>query len=199
MARLIALCSAVPRSGKGTVADILCDLWDEEYKCYYKSTDLCFAEALKEMLEPILRHIKNRKYYEYEAKTEVIPEIGKSYRQLCRTLGDSWGRKMVGEDFWVNTWERTFNVIDPRMNLVTCSDLRYRNEYNKIRSIGGEIWFIHRSQAMKSATKEDWEHNSENNIKPEECDRIIYNDYETIDELRNVIQSLNPIQNLVAC
>jgi hypothetical protein len=46
------------------------------------------------------------RYLEGDLKEQLIPELGVTSRYAQITIGTEWGRKLIGEDLWANTWER---------------------------------------------------------------------------------------------
>lgn len=60
---------------------------------------------------------------------------GKSLREVMQTLGTEWGRKCIGEDFWVNTWKRGAEQIGH----VVAEDVRFENECAAICALGGHV------------------------------------------------------------
>lgn len=60
---------------------------------------------------------------------------GATARHAMQTLGTEWGRKHLGEDFWVKRWmsgvkDYAFVVVD---------DVRFPNEVDAVRSLGGKV------------------------------------------------------------
>lgn len=65
---------------------------------------------------------------------------GKTSRYAMQTLGTEWGRNLIGPDFWVNAWGETL----PKATRVVCDDVRFPNEVEAIRQLGGLILWIDR-------------------------------------------------------
>lgn len=69
---------------------------------------------------------------------------GKTPRHAMQTLGTEWGRKCMGEDFWVNVaqqrvmseHEQCSSITVPR---ILFDDVRFENEAAMIRNMGGTI------------------------------------------------------------
>ncbi len=59
---------------------------------------------------------------------------GKTARYALQTLGSEWGRNCMGEDFWVNQWAATL----PPEGCI-CDDVRFRNEYDKVKQYDGIV------------------------------------------------------------
>lgn len=126
-------------SGKDTVREILAK------HGYY---GLAFADPIREMLKPLLlacgvdlsymtaRHLKE----------QPMPVLGVSYRQLAQTLGTEWGRAQ-GPDFWLriaaaSMMEVSISTFGPPLFVI--SDVRFPNEAEWIRNLGGQVWRIDR-------------------------------------------------------
>lgn len=60
-------------------------------------------------------------------------------RHAMQTLGGEWGRDSISPDFWVSLWRKAVSrKIAAGISVVT-DDLRYPNEAEAIRELGGEI------------------------------------------------------------
>jgi hypothetical protein len=132
---IIGLYSPAAQSGKTTVA---LELQKRGYAC------LSFAQPLKDMLRVMLSGMglsdEEITTYLTTAKEESLPVFGVSARQMLRTLGTEWGRQCVGPDVWTQHWlERA-----RRKSFVVVDDVRFVNEAELIRSLGGEMWRITR-------------------------------------------------------
>lgn len=67
---------------------------------------------------------------------------GKTPRHAMQTLGTEWGRKCIGEDFWVNAWLYRARALTDFGARVVCDDCRFPNEAQAIRKLGGDIYKI---------------------------------------------------------
>jgi hypothetical protein len=100
---------------------------------------LHIAETLRAMLAVLMRANGIRdemidRYLTGDLKDGVIiPELGKTSRELQITLGTEWGRRYVGEGVWSNTWVRMSEDIPLVMN----DSVRFDNEEDAIRGRGG--------------------------------------------------------------
>jgi hypothetical protein len=125
-------------SGKSFAAD-----WLVANRGY---TRVKFATALKNMLrvlgltdEHIEGHLK-------EAPCELLN--GRTPRHAMQTLGYEWGRNCIDDALWVDTWRRRVEVID---GPVVVDDVRFHNEFDAVRSLGGIVVLISHS-AVSSDT-----------------------------------------------
>ena len=110
-------------------------------------TKVAFADPLREMLlalNPVIdarpsfagRDVNLLRYRDYldacgYESAKAHPEV----RRLLQRLGTEAGRQVLGEDVWVNAWvERaTWHQC------VVTTDVRFDNEVNAVRSLGGII------------------------------------------------------------
>jgi hypothetical protein len=80
----------------------------------------------------------------------VIPEIGRTSRDLQITLGTEWGREQVGQDLWAKLWMLQANRAG---GAVMNDSVRFRNEEDAIRDAGGFTILIQRPGAQPRAFK----------------------------------------------
>lgn len=139
---LIGLYSPAPQSGKTTVSAYLSD------RGYVR---VPFAEPLKLMLTPLLEELG---YSEFDAerllyvdKHEVIAHLGVTSRHLQQTLGTEWGRTCVSPQMWLDVWKQR----RPRYHYVVVDDVRFVNEAELIRELGGEVWHVTRPGQLRNA------------------------------------------------
>jgi hypothetical protein len=145
--KLIALCGPAG-VGKSTHAEKLsadCD-----------GVIYSFASVLKEMLSILV----GRKpiYDDKDAPISWLPEW--NGRRLMQRLGGDWGRELIDNDLWVKSMEHRlacsyapFKIID---------DLRYPNEAEMVKRLGGEVWLCKREGVEYSL-----EHSSETPLPDE--------------------------------
>ncbi|TCS37458.1 hypothetical protein EDC30_104262 [Paucimonas lemoignei] len=86
-------------------------------------------------------------HFAHPYKEQVLPEIGKSPRQLMQTLGTEWGRQLVHPDLWLIVARNAINSHWAVSKNVVITDVRFENEAALIRSLGGAIWHIQRDSA----------------------------------------------------
>lgn len=151
--------SGYARSGKDTVARILVE--------DYKFTRVAFADPIRTFLYemnpplkgPALKGIIDD--YGWDV-AKANPEI----RALLQNLGMA-ARKTFGEDFWI---KQALKNISPE-NKVVLTDVRFKNEADMVRSLGGQVWRVIRPDI--SAVNS---HISEHDLENYEFDYDIYND-----------------------
>lgn len=131
--KLIGL-TGLAGAGKDTAADYLVQ--------HHAWRKVSFAQPLKDGLCAMFGWSPEQ-LLDREWKESVIPSIGKSPRQLMQTLGTEWGREMVHRDLWLILAEQAIaSKLEYRD--VVVSDVRFDNEADMIRSMGGRIVHISR-------------------------------------------------------
>lgn len=129
--------SGFAQAGKTTAAKYL----EEKYGIERRH----IAEPLRAMCAALLRANKISeemitRYLEGDLKESVIPELGVSGRYLQITLGTEWGRNLIGEDIWSETWRRTVAGNGDVQN----DSVRFPNEEAAIKQLGGFTIMIKR-------------------------------------------------------
>lgn len=141
MNKLIGLYSPCPACGKTTLAGLL----DHE--------KMSFAAPLREILTLLLTRLGYdgetiERFLHGDLKEHTIPELGnRSPRYLMQTLGTEWGRYLISETIWVDVMRAR---IRHSFGRVVIDDVRFPNEYNLIRSLGGLLVRIDRPGYKKS-------------------------------------------------
>lgn len=157
--------SGYAQSGKDTVAELLCLNYDYQRKA--------FADPMREALyrlNPLIKEGITLRESVDEYGWEVTKRIGNT-RELLQRFGTEVGRDMFGQKFWV---EQAFKhvKIDDR---VVFADVRFPNEAQRIKEMGGQVWRIVRGDAVNG-------HPSEHGLDKWMFDFYLYNDG-TINEL----------------
>lgn len=129
--------SGFAQSGKTTAALYL----EQKYGVRRKH----IAEPLRAMLAVLLKangmsSEMITRYLEGDLKEQLIPELGVTSRYAQITLGTEWGRELVNNDLWANTWERGIGEGESVMN----DSVRFPNEAEAIRRRGGVVIMIKR-------------------------------------------------------
>lgn len=165
--RLIAL-TGLAGSGKSTAADYLI--------ASHGYVRVRFAGPLKAMIAAIgldERHIEGAlKETPMEELCDHTP------RYAMQTLGTEWGRKCMGDDFWVNLWRD--NAC--RHTRVVVDDCRFPNEARAVKAMGGVILEITGRGGIAGG------HESEKGIGMA-ADRVIANGF-SMPELRMAIDDI---------
>lgn len=174
--------SGYARSGKDSIANVLV----EEYG--FKR--FAFADKLRECLyalNPVVR--ANEEYNHpfegpmmYTYLRNVIDEdgwdgykegyYGDEIRRLLQRMGTEVGRELIGDTIWVDE-------LDKHSGRIVVTDLRFPNEYDKVKSLGGKVWRVNRIDVTAVNA-----HVSEIALDSHVFDGYLRNDG-TLDDLRN--------------
>lgn len=159
--------SGYARSGKDTVAEILC--------LNYGFKRVSFALPIRDGIYTLNPLVENNirvsdlvDEYGWEVAKQN-PEV----RRLLQWFGTEVGRDLYGENFWI---EQAFKRAK-EYERVVFADVRYPNEADAIKQAGGEVWRINRRN--NSAVNA---HESEYAMDNYLFKHVIYND-STLDEL----------------
>lgn len=152
--------------GKDTVAGILVE---RGYK------QLRFADPLKNML---------RAFYDtmglppWQVEIRIEGELkerpcswlrGKTPRYAMQTLGTEWGRGLIHNDLWIETLKSR----SQKHWRVVVSDVRFLNEVNAIKDLGGRVFRVDAGARVPS--NEHSNHASETEIDNLPVDGVIDN------------------------
>jgi hypothetical protein len=144
-------------SGKDTLCDII------RNECAVKTVRIAFADALK---------------LEVARATGTTVDYINIHKPQFRTVLQWWGsdfRRKDDVDYWIKqTWQAIVNLPDD-VQLVIIPDVRFKNEAEAIKKVGGLVFNIKRNTNMHST------HISE-------CDLNDYTQYdETIDNNSTIL------------
>lgn len=175
-------------SGKSTVAKHLVE--------YENFRLVKFAGPLKAMTRTLFEEMgadsENRwRFIEGDLKELRLGWLGgHSPRHAMQTLGTEWGRKCMGEDFWVNVAKNRIVSefeADPTACLVF-DDVRFENEAAMIRKMGGHIVHIAGRGGLAGS------HESESGVEPHADDFCLINDRDK-NYLTTMVTTLVEITN----
>ena len=145
--RIVGLYSPAPGSGKTTVA---------KYLVRRNFVTVSFAEPLKRMTRILLLNLG---YHHTEIdelltkdKERVLPDIRTSTRHILQTLGTEFGRQCIHPDLWLLCWRDKADHLLQAGASIVCDDVRYPNEAELIRQLGGEIWHLSRPDTERVTT-----------------------------------------------
>lgn len=132
MNRLIAF-TGLATSGKSTASQVLAE------RLNY--TRMSFATPLRAMLGAIGLSAEQL----YGRKTEVVPWLGKTPRELMQTLGTEWGRNMVHPEIWTLIAQNQIAQHQSRKTSgIVFDDCRFDNEARMIQALGGIVIRVYR-------------------------------------------------------
>lgn len=130
-------------SGKGTVADILCE--------EHNFTKISFADSLKDAVSSIFmweRHLLEGDTEESRAFREKKDYFWSDVfgyevtpRLMLQKFGTEAGRDQIHQDIWVRSIERRINhmMVNEFKDHFVIPDVRFPNEMKSIRDMGGSI------------------------------------------------------------
>jgi hypothetical protein len=166
------------RSGKDTIADYL--VKENGYEKISFSTPMKEAMyrlnpriTVNEVVNTALR--VGVDVYDWEGLKERSPDI----RGLLQRFGTEVGREMFGEDFWVDY--ALNSIVDGTK--VVIADVRYPNEANAIKVLGGKVFRVERDGVGPANG-----HASENALEGYEFDGTIHN-WGTIEGLYSDVET----------
>ena len=132
----------MPQSGKSTAAlyleqsDLIADCLNP----------LSFASPIKAMAVTFLQSLGYDRHEArslvFERKEEIIPEINKTSRYVQQTLGTEWGRELIGQSLWIDIMQRRLEICRKKGFNAIIDDVRFFNEAQMIKSLGGSMWKI---------------------------------------------------------
>lgn len=160
-------------SGKDTAANFL--------KEHYPFRSVAFADPIRAGMTAMLG--LEAKHFAHPFKEEVIPEIGKSPRQMMQALGTEWARECVNVDLWLILAKKKVDEYHADGYDVVITDVRFENEAAMIRNAGGTIVHIVRGNGTAVA------HASEAGVKVHENDYYINNNG-TLEDLYSLMDGL---------
>ena len=163
--------SGYAQSGKDATANLLCLNYEYERRA--------FADPMRHALQII-----NPKLDSITRVADLVDDYGwdiakknPEVRRLLQVLGTDFGRKMIGDDVWIK-----MSLSDLRQgNRVVISDVRFPNEADAIKKLGGTVWRINRRN--NTAVNH---HASEHAMDNYMFSHVIYNDG-TLDDLSDEV------------
>lgn len=145
---------------------------------------LPFAYWLKKMIFKLLVEAGYReedaiRYLEVDKHIPLdrIPGMPTS-RYLMQTLATEWGRNIVHVNLWAGLWENFARAWSRSGVSIVADDMRFPNEAEAIRLLGGKLWRVERPGAIIT---EDAKHMSEGRLNSLTFNRLINNDGDVRD------------------
>lgn len=200
MGKIIGICGLIG-SGKGTVADILVD--------YHDFQKISFADKVKDGASAIfgwdrallegdtdrsrLWREKEDEFWTNETGSSVTPRL------VLQLLGTDCMRYGFYDGIWVSLVKKHM-VENPHHNYVI-PDVRFPNEMNMIREMGGEVWQVRRGELPEWFSSAILDNTTGSNLMDgqdvhvsewkwidsnDKFDQIVYND-STLEELEKQV------------
>lgn len=155
--------TGIAGSGKDLFASIVKEL--------EPNTDIFpFAGPLKDASK-ILFNFSNDQLYDPVVKEELDERWGKSPRQVLQWLGTDILRNQVNQDFFLMNMKQ--RIDSSKADLIIITDIRFDNESEFIRSLGGKVVKIIRPNAKTTAHSG---HITEQGISPKLVDTVVMNE-----------------------
>ena len=146
---------------------------------------LSFADPLRKFSAQILSSLGyNGLACLRDKKEEKITELGVSPRQMMQTLGTEWGRSCIHPDLWIMVAAGAVERQLKRGRNVVIDDVRFPNEAEMIRNLGGELWLVNRPGVVYEG-----DHASEGSLSDFQPDSLI-NNSGSFHQLRQVVAAL---------
>ena len=149
------------RHGKDTIADFLVT---------HGFVKRAFADPLKEGLRHIFKY-NSEQLYGSKKKT-YNPRWGETPRKSMQTVGTDMFRKIYGDDFWIKRLKLDLVEVTDKKQSIVISDVRFPNEADMIKSMGGTIIKVVRVVKIESSESE---HISESSIDLIKADHVVKN------------------------
>ena len=130
------------RSGKDSLATFA---WTQ-----YGFTRIAFADPVK-MAAQAKFGLTTDQTWNDDLKEVVIPHWGMTPRQMFQMEGTEAGRNIFGGDLWIKRFMLSYNLLKDTDDIIV-PDVRFDNEAECLRSLGGIIIEVRRGQAGLSGS-----------------------------------------------
>ncbi|WP_313196198.1 hypothetical protein [Shinella zoogloeoides] len=179
---LIAFYSPAAQMGKSTATRLL-----KEGLGY---RNVKFADPLKAMTRCFLEQIgvppdQLEDFVEGHRKEEPLTEYGfdgLTTRKIMQTLGKEWGRDQIDPNLWTTIAARKARSIMSDGDRVVIDDMRFPNEYDLVKNMGGEAWCVYNPRVEIPVSG----HQSEGLLANHAFDKALINDG-TIEDLEKAV------------
>jgi hypothetical protein len=158
MTKPIIAFTGLAQSGKTTAANAFISIGYDR---------MSFAEPIKAMVQCLTPRL--------DKDARPLSLCGKSLREVYQSLGTDWGRNMIGENIWVNAGRSRIETLlgDVESDIIrgiVIDDIRFDNEAELVRNMGGVVIEITRSSVPQM------EHSSEAGISRDLIDYSFANE-----------------------
>lgn len=175
-------------AGKDTVANMMVEMSTVPTGCAGGFMCTSFAFPVKEAAAQLFR-LEDRHELDphgNDIKATFDSYWGMTVREIYQKFATEAMRQVFGDDFWIKLWKLHLNDYPNRDVVVT--DVRFENEADAIREMGGVIVHIERP-GDKLLQGQEAAHASEAGIARGMRDYVIYNSG-TLDDLRVQVEKL---------
>jgi len=182
-------------SGKTTCANYL--------NKYYNFQEFSFADPVKKVVEIIYGFdydiLKGDTPEKRKARVDTHdPVWDKNMIQAMQFIGTELFRDHMDQDVWIKIMKRNIENLVKNNKRVVISDLRYPNEIEFVRSIGGSVWVItpmYDISTAKSGISIPDTHSSETSYFSaiKNTDPVIVNNYTNsyFDNIKKTLESVS--------
>lgn len=155
--------------GKGTGKDTIA----EHLVSFYGFDSLAFADPVRAAAAAAF-DVPISTFTDVRTKeTPMAALCGRSPRHVLQTLGTEWGRNLIRSDIWVLRMQHALTIRNYRGCMRTVvTDVRFDEEAEMLRKMGGEIWLVTRPQTEYSTGDT---HASERGVSEALVTRVIQN------------------------
>lgn len=178
--RMVIGLTGKARAGKDTVGEYLVK--------HHGFVRVSFADKVREAalaLNPMIGILFNTGTRLHDIVKDLGWEKAKenpNVRQLLQRLGTEVGRNLFGENCWVEAVDRDLQKHQPKRIVFT--DVRFDNEAEYVRELGGEVWNVSRPDAAPVS-----DHASEQGLS-KSVDDIVVNQHSLADLYEQVARML---------
>jgi hypothetical protein len=172
------------RNGKDTAAQTIFHKHAKAHGGWYEIEVINFADALRAEVNEQMYSISNERDITCKEALAILceqrgveydPEAEADYTypfSKQRHLLQGWGQgaRRADPDYWVNIWKQ--KVLQSDADVILCTDLRYPNELETIRLLGGHSIKVQRVGYL-GLTSEQSAHTSETALDTSEFDYTI--------------------------
>ncbi|MBN9346622.1 MAG: hypothetical protein J0I48_10560 [Devosia sp.] len=168
---LIALYSPAPQMGKSTATQLLTEGLGYKLVKFAAPGKAMVNIFLAQLgVDPHLRELM----IEGNLKEKTLEDFGfekLTPRYIMQTIGSEWGRGCIDTNLWTTIAARKVRKLLDAGLRVVIDDMRFPNELDLVRSMGGECWCILRPEVAYTG-----EHKSEGLLDRHPFDRMLVND-----------------------
>lgn len=165
--------------GKSSTAEVLA-----RHHGFY---DIAFADPLKQAAAGIFG-LPLKNFYEPELKEVIDAYWGMSPRTMLQKLGTEACRNIIDQNIWIKSLTRRLENVSDRLVNVVVTDVRFDNEADEIRKLGGTVVHVISSRDS-NLPSDNQKHLSESGVFFKEGD-VILNNKGSFEELPGVVNVL---------
>lgn len=172
------------RSGKDTVGDFI--KGDMSARGYDTVLHYSFAAPLKQGLQTMFGWTED--HTDGDLKEAVDEHLGVTPRFAMQSLGTDWARNMINQNTWVIIAKKRISEAWRRGEHVLITDVRFDNEAQAIRELGGVVIHIERPGQEEIQSNQ---HASEAGVTYKVGDLMLINDKGLKDLQAKVISTMD--------